>query len=93
MQGYSINSPQAGINNLIVDLRYNGGGYVDLQADLANYIINNSANGNVMMNQIYNNTHSNRELNNIFSKGRRFEYQQGLFYRKQQYGIGKRAAY
>jgi carboxyl-terminal processing protease len=59
---------QAGITNLIVDLRYNGGGYVDLQADLANYIINNSANGNIMMNQIYNSNHSNENSTTNFQK-------------------------
>ena len=47
----------AGITNLIVDLRYNGGGYVALQQQLANYIINNSGTGNIMMRQIYNNNH------------------------------------
>ena len=59
---------QVGISNLIVDLRYNGGGYVDLQANLANYIINSTANGNTMMNQIYNNNHSQENSTTRFQK-------------------------
>lgn len=48
----------AGITNLVIDLRYNGGGYVTVQEKLANYIVNASANGAVMMKQIYNNANS-----------------------------------
>ena len=50
-----------GVTEVIVDLRYNGGGYVSLQEKLANYLVNSSANGGIMMKQVYNkkNTASN----------------------------------
>ena len=58
----------AGINNLIVDLRYNGGGYVSLQEQLANYLISSQAQGSVMMKQIYNSNHSNENSTVLFNK-------------------------
>ncbi len=58
----------AGVTNLIVDLRYNGGGYVALQEQLANYIINNSGTGNIMMRQIYNNNHISENSTAYFNK-------------------------
>ncbi len=58
----------AGVNDLIIDLRYNGGGYVDLQTKLANYIINSSAGGSIMMRQIYNNNHSAENTTTMFNK-------------------------
>jgi len=42
------------IQDVIVDLRYNGGGYVTVQEKLANYLINAGGNGNIMMTQKYN---------------------------------------
>ena len=58
----------AGINDLIVDLRYNGGGYVNLQEKLANYLIPASSQGSVMMRQIYNSNHSNENTTALFNK-------------------------
>ncbi len=58
----------AGVTNLIVDLRYNGGGYVALQQQLANYIINSSGTGNIMMKQIYNNNHMAENETVYFNK-------------------------
>jgi len=58
----------AGVTNLIVDLRYNGGGYVALQEQLANYIINSSSTGSVMMRQIYNNNHIAENSTAYFNK-------------------------
>lgn len=58
----------AGITNLIVDLRYNGGGYVNLQEQLANYLITSQAQGSIMMKQIYNSTHSNENSTVLFNK-------------------------
>ncbi len=43
-----------GITDLIIDLRYNGGGYVNLQSTLANYVVKTAANNDVMMNQEFN---------------------------------------
>ncbi len=58
----------AGISNLIVDLRYNGGGYVSLQEQLANYLITSQAQGSVMFKQMYNNHHSNENSTVMFNK-------------------------
>lgn len=58
----------AAITNLIVDLRYNGGGYVNLQEQLANYLITSQAQGSVMMKQIYNSNHSNENSTVLFNK-------------------------
>ncbi len=58
----------AGITNLIVDLRYNGGGYVNLQEQLANYLITSQAQGSIMMKQIYNSNHSNENSTVLFNK-------------------------
>lgn len=57
-----------GVTDLIIDLRYNGGGYVDLQSKLANYIINASNNGALMMRQMYNTAHSSENSTNYFQK-------------------------
>ena len=43
------------VTDLIVDLRYNGGGYVNLQEELANYIIPAASDNQVMYIQQYNN--------------------------------------
>ncbi|MBD0284626.1 MAG: hypothetical protein ICV79_04290 [Flavisolibacter sp.] len=43
------------VSDVVVDLRYNGGGYVRLQEWLSNYLAPASANGNIMMRQEYNN--------------------------------------
>ena len=45
---------QAGVKDVIIDLRYNGGGYVSVQEKLANYLIASAHNGNVMMKQQFN---------------------------------------
>lgn len=44
----------AGVNNLVVDLRYNGGGYVETFEYLANLIIPNALNGKVMYKEQFN---------------------------------------
>lgn len=44
----------AGISDLIVDLRYNGGGYVTVQQKLANWLAPSSANGQLMMKEQFN---------------------------------------
>lgn len=57
-----------GVNDVVVDLRYNGGGYVDLQQTLANYLINNAGNGQVMMNQQYNDKYTEYNETTKFQK-------------------------
>lgn len=42
------------IDELIIDLRYNGGGYVELQNELANYLVPSAGNGDVMIKEIFN---------------------------------------
>lgn len=42
------------VQDVIVDLRYNGGGYVSVQEKLADYLVNASGNGNIMMTEKYN---------------------------------------
>lgn len=46
------------VQDVIVDLRYNGGGYVSVSEKLADYLVNASANGNIMMTQKYNDKYS-----------------------------------
>lgn len=59
---------QAGISDLIVDLRYNGGGYVTVQEKLADYIAPSSASGNLMMKQQYNDKYSSENSSTNFAK-------------------------
>lgn len=46
---------QAGVNELILDLRYNGGGYVALMEHLVNLIAPSSANGKILSQDKWNN--------------------------------------
>ncbi|MFN2438682.1 MAG: S41 family peptidase [Chitinophagaceae bacterium] len=59
---------QEGIGDVVVDLRYNGGGYVSLAERLANYLAPSSANGNIMMRQQYNDKYSRYNRETIFRK-------------------------
>ena len=56
------------VSDIVVDLRYNGGGYVSVQERLANYLITSSANNNIMMKQQYNDKHSNYNSTTYFKK-------------------------
>jgi carboxyl-terminal processing protease len=44
----------AGVSDVVIDLRYNGGGYVSVQNVLANWLVPNAGNGGVMEVQKYN---------------------------------------
>jgi C-terminal processing protease CtpA/Prc len=57
-----------GVQDVVVDLRYNGGGYVNLAEDLANYLAPASANGDVMMTQKFNNIYSRYNETTRFRK-------------------------
>ncbi len=46
------------VTDVVVDLRYNGGGYVTLAEQLGNYLVKSSANGRLMMTQMYNSQNS-----------------------------------
>ena len=52
-----------GVTDVIVDLRYNGGGYVSVSEALADFLVKPSANGNIMMTQQYNDNYS--DLNEV----------------------------
>lgn len=56
------------INDVVIDLRYNGGGYVTIQNKLANYLVNPSANGEVMMKQVYNQKYPQYNQTTTFKK-------------------------
>ena len=56
------------VTDLIIDLRYNGGGYVSLAESLANYLAPSSANGGLMMSQIYNSQNTANNRNSYFVK-------------------------
>ena len=56
------------INDVVIDLRYNGGGYVTVQNKLANYLVVTSANGSVMMKQQYNDKYPQYNETTTFRK-------------------------
>lgn len=56
------------VNDVIIDLRYNGGGYVTVQEKLANYLINTSGNGGIMMKQQYNDKYTQYNETSYFRK-------------------------
>jgi len=58
----------SGVTDVVVDLRYNGGGYVSLQQRLANLLIPPALNGSVMMGQEYNANHANENQLFFFEK-------------------------
>jgi C-terminal processing protease CtpA/Prc len=57
-----------GVTDMIVDLRYNGGGYVDLQATLANYLVKPDADGSIMMNEEFNSNYTALNTTTKFRK-------------------------
>ena len=56
------------VTDVVVDLRYNGGGYVSLAEQLGNYLVNSSANGGLMMKQLYNSQNSQNNQTTNFRK-------------------------
>jgi carboxyl-terminal processing protease len=59
---------QQGVNEVVVDLRYNGGGYVSVQEKLASYLVNSAANGNIMMTQQFNDKYTRYNSTTRFTK-------------------------
>ena len=47
-----------GVSDMIVDLRYNGGGFVELQNELANYLVPSAGNNSIMLQEKFNNNYS-----------------------------------
>jgi C-terminal processing protease CtpA/Prc len=58
----------AGISDLIVDLRYNGGGYVSVQQKLADWLAPSSANGQLMMKEQFNDKYTQYNSVDNFKK-------------------------
>jgi hypothetical protein len=56
------------VDEVAVDLRYNGGGYVDLSQKLANYLVNASANGQLMMREQFNDKYTQYNESTNFQK-------------------------
>jgi hypothetical protein len=59
---------QQNVTDVIVDLRYNGGGYVSVSEALANFLIKPSSNGSIMMTQQYNANYSDLNEVTMFRK-------------------------
>lgn len=57
-----------GIDELIIDLRYNGGGSVAVAEQIMNYLVPSSANGNVMYTNRHNQKRSNFDRTVNFAK-------------------------
>lgn len=57
-----------GVKDMVVDLRYNGGGYVALWEELANYLAPRSAEGQVMYRQSFNERYDFLDTTVNFSK-------------------------
>ncbi|HEX2607367.1 MAG TPA: S41 family peptidase, partial [Flavisolibacter sp.] len=57
-----------GVNDVIIDLRYNGGGYVSVQEKMANWLAPSAANGQLMMKQIFNDKYSQYNSEDVFHK-------------------------
>jgi carboxyl-terminal processing protease len=56
------------VQDLVVDLRYNGGGYVSVQNLLANYLAPAAANHEVMLTEEFNDRYSNFNVTQNFTK-------------------------
>ncbi len=56
------------VNEVAIDLRYNGGGYVSVQEKLANYLIKTSGNGQLMMKQQFNAKYTQYNESTLFQK-------------------------
>ena len=58
----------AGVNDVVVDLRYNGGGYVSVQQKLADWLAPSSANGQLMMKEQFNDKYTSYNTTDNFQK-------------------------
>jgi C-terminal processing protease CtpA/Prc len=56
------------VTDVVIDLRYNGGGYVSLAEQLANYLAPASAQGGLMMKQVYNAENTQNNTTTYFNK-------------------------
>lgn len=58
----------AQVSDVVVDLRYNGGGYVSVQQKLANWLVPSGANGQLMMKQQFNDKYTEYNSIDYFQK-------------------------
>ena len=58
----------ANVNDVIVDLRYNGGGYVSVQEQMADWLAPSAANGQLMMTQKFNDKYTQYNSESQFHK-------------------------
>jgi len=68
LQNVMNNFSTKNVTDIVVDLRYNGGGYVSLQQKLADYLAPTSANDQLMMKETFNDKHQNYNTSLYFSK-------------------------
>jgi carboxyl-terminal processing protease len=67
------------IADIIVDLRYNGGGFVSLQEKLADYLVPAAANGLLMMKQKFNINNSRYNSSKNFNKAGNLNLPRAIF--------------
>ena len=58
----------ANVSDVIIDLRYNGGGYVSVQEKMADWLAPQSANGQLMMKQQFNEKYTQYNTEDKFNK-------------------------
>ncbi len=56
------------VNEVIVDLRYNGGGFVNVHDKLANYLVPTAGNGGIMMKRVFNSLYSSWNESTNYTK-------------------------
>ena len=56
------------VSDIVIDLRYNGGGYVSVQEKLADYLAPSSANQGLMMKETFNDKHQDYNTTLYFNK-------------------------
>jgi carboxyl-terminal processing protease len=56
------------VQDVVVDLRYNGGGYVSVQSLLANYLVPASGNNEVMLKEEFNDRYASYNMTERFAK-------------------------
>jgi carboxyl-terminal processing protease len=57
-----------GVNDVVVDLRYNGGGYVSVEEKLADWLGNTASNGQIKMKQEFNDKYASENSQTKFNK-------------------------
>lgn len=68
LQNVMNNFSTKNVTDIVIDLRYNGGGYVSLQQKLADYLAPSSANNQLMMKETFNDKHQDYNTSLYFSK-------------------------